>query len=391
MSNSMDTSGSFEFPLDQIYIRNYLYLLGIVILYYDYLLTFSDEVRYMWFQPSLRIPWLFFFNRYFSILADIGITIANFVPYTSLESCVRYNTAAEFVLVIVQLLAGIVLLLRTYALYGRSRKILIFILSLTAPLIGFIIWSVFTEETGISSIINGCIITQTPTSELHLAGAWESLIAYDLLIFITIVVKTYKRRAEFRDEQLGRLGSVFVLIWRDGAIYFGVMACANVANSLTFYTLPLSLQASLSRFASSVSVTLISRLMINLRKQSVSRFQSENITGETTDVENATTLSFEMKVTPSNSTATTSSAPSGSGATSSSNSAGGSSTKGRGMISFASASTSAGFGEAVNRNVSSVERGNFMNFQVTIESHRNQRAFYKAQSLPLLGRFQLRP
>ncbi|KAH8826687.1 hypothetical protein DL96DRAFT_1603814 [Flagelloscypha sp. PMI_526] len=53
---------------------------------------------------------------------------------------------------------------------------------------------------------------------------------------------------------------------RDGAVYFLVMIVANAANVATFYTLGPRLRGNLSTMASSISVTMTSRLILNLHQ-----------------------------------------------------------------------------------------------------------------------------
>ncbi|KAJ8453745.1 hypothetical protein ONZ45_g19585 [Pleurotus djamor] len=49
-----------------------------------------------------------------------------------------------------------------------------------------------------------------------------------------------------------------------GALYFAVMVLANLLNILTFYLPSPLLRGSLATFASLTSVTMISRLLLNL-------------------------------------------------------------------------------------------------------------------------------
>ncbi|KAH9171083.1 hypothetical protein EDB89DRAFT_1193700 [Lactarius sanguifluus] len=59
------------------------------------------------------------------------------------------------------------------------------------------------------------------------------------------------------------MGLLDVLL-RDGALYFAVMALANLANIFTFYFSRPALKGFLSTPASCVSVTLCSRLVLHL-------------------------------------------------------------------------------------------------------------------------------
>ncbi|KAI6012069.1 hypothetical protein PISMIDRAFT_332445 [Pisolithus microcarpus 441] len=57
-----------------------------------------------------------------------------------------------------------------------------------------------------------------------------------------------------------------VLLLRDGAIYFGIVAIANLANIVSFYAAPELLKGGLSTFSICIAITMVSRLMLNLHK-----------------------------------------------------------------------------------------------------------------------------
>ncbi|KAL4244458.1 hypothetical protein ABKN59_008693 [Abortiporus biennis] len=258
------------------YLRKQLHLTGVVITYYDYLLTSGDEARYIWGCKG-SILWIFYFNRYFSILALIPEIMEIFIsPSPSWETvCSGLKTYVQVSIVIAQLVTSVTLLLRTYALYDRSRKILAVILVIGFPLIGLIIWSVVTQHADSLTTI-GCVVIGTRDVQSKLGFAWVALIAYEMLIFILTVMKTYRERNTTYRTTVGHVGSLMELMCRDGAVYFAIMVCCSTANTVTFYMAPPVLQGCLSRLASSVSVSLISRLIINLRKQYFARRQATN-------------------------------------------------------------------------------------------------------------------
>lgn len=96
---------------------------------------------------------------------------------------------------------------------------------------------------------------------------------FDMTVFGLTLIQSYKHRENLRwfrgleTERSGTLGLV-ELLFRDGAIYFGVMALVNLANVLTFYVTSDPLRGSLSTFASCVSITMMSRLVLNLHDAS---------------------------------------------------------------------------------------------------------------------------
>ncbi|THU88782.1 hypothetical protein K435DRAFT_304556 [Dendrothele bispora CBS 962.96] len=111
------------------------------------------------------------------------------------------------------------------------------------------------------------------------AAAWEALFVYDTLIFAMVLVKGYQsRRSEERIPLLD-------LILRDGAVYFAVMALANLANILTFYFAGPYTRGSLSTFSSAISVTMISRLTLNLRESfNLNKFRAHDNLGKSVAV-----------------------------------------------------------------------------------------------------------
>ncbi|KAF5352932.1 hypothetical protein D9758_007936 [Tetrapyrgos nigripes] len=76
-----------------------------------------------------------------------------------------------------------------------------------------------------------------------------------------VVFKGYNTRRHLH----GRRVPLLEMVLRDGAIYFAVMALANLANIFTFYFAGPFTRGSLSTFSTAISVTLISRLTLNLR------------------------------------------------------------------------------------------------------------------------------
>jgi hypothetical protein len=84
---------------------------------------------------------------------------------------------------------------------------------------------------------------------IHIAVAWEALFVYDSLVLVLTLLKTYNARHRHNFTSTGRT-NIVSLVLRDGAIYYAVMATANLANLLTFYLADALLKGCLSSFAS---------------------------------------------------------------------------------------------------------------------------------------------
>ncbi|KAJ3559388.1 hypothetical protein NM688_g385 [Phlebia brevispora] len=123
-------------------------------------------------------------------------------------------------------------------------------------------WSVIGPKADVS-LVEGCHISLNRIKAIRTAVSWEALFAYDVLIVSLTWFKAHRERSRRRGLDKNDL---FGLIVRDGAIYFAIMAGANLLNTLTFYILAPALRGMLSTLATSISVTMMSRLMFNLRQ-----------------------------------------------------------------------------------------------------------------------------
>ncbi|KAH8795190.1 hypothetical protein DL96DRAFT_1649219 [Flagelloscypha sp. PMI_526] len=146
---------------------------------------------------------------------------------------------------------------------------------------GVAAWSIATvPATDVAAGEDQCpqpgISTQTA---IRHAVAWECMFAFDGIIFVLTLTKSYRGTRES-----GRRFSVPILdvMLRDGAIYFLVMIIANAANVATFYALGPRLRGSLSTMASTVSVTMTSRLILNIH-QKADHLNSSSLYGDSSN------------------------------------------------------------------------------------------------------------
>jgi len=165
-----------------------------------------------------------------------------------------------------QTIVAVIQFLRVYALYGRSKRVSALMISIVVVLLGVAVWAVTGQSSDVL-LQDGCQFASSKTSAIHIAVAWEALFTFDSVIFLLTVFKTYKERV---NHGLNRQMSLISLFFRDGAIYFGVMVIAQGANVLTFYLCGPVLRGTLSTAASAISVTMMSRLMLNLHRAAAS-------------------------------------------------------------------------------------------------------------------------
>ncbi|KAF9549075.1 hypothetical protein CPC08DRAFT_699538 [Agrocybe pediades] len=250
-----------------VMVHNYLHLFAITFFYYDHCITIGQEVEYLWKRNKKQSSYWFFANRYIPFFTNLAITILGFINLTPEgHSCRRYTLFRQVFLIVNQVLVSVLLTLRIYALYGCSMRILTFMVGSGMILIGISCWTLFGQQNPHSSegVVGGCHIGMARETAFRIAGAWEALFVYDSIIFTLTILKTWKARREHRIT--GVTIPLISLILRDGAIYFAVMALCNFANILTFYFGGTFLRGGLSTFSSAISVTMMTRLMLNLHE-----------------------------------------------------------------------------------------------------------------------------
>ncbi|KIY52800.1 hypothetical protein FISHEDRAFT_55766 [Fistulina hepatica ATCC 64428] len=261
----------------QIDLENYLRLFA-----------FRYEYEYIWQRKPSLSSICFLLNRYFALFCNATSIVLGFLTLNT-ESCSRSNLYHQITLIAQQILVCALLSIRIYAMYGCSRRVVVYMLSSASVLIILSCWSLFDQKDQYSNTFTGChvalsrltifialFVSMSLRSILYtevmetadIASAWEALFVYDSILFGFTLYRSYKEtsRPLPPNRQFTRGSRLISVIIRDGAIYFAVMALCNLGNILTFYLGPPMLRGTLSTFASCMAVTLISRLMLNLHK-----------------------------------------------------------------------------------------------------------------------------
>ncbi|KAI6011348.1 hypothetical protein EDC04DRAFT_776003 [Pisolithus marmoratus] len=118
----------------QLEISSVFQLVASTILCYDYLLTLRREVDFFWMKP--RRSWMFVLfvaNRYITILGRVP-TMVGAVLATKLGgrwhgTCETVSAYNKYVIITVQIIGGILMIIRVYALYMKSKRVIFFLVS----------------------------------------------------------------------------------------------------------------------------------------------------------------------------------------------------------------------------------------------------------------------
>ncbi|KAG2151103.1 uncharacterized protein EDB93DRAFT_1141033 [Suillus bovinus] len=247
-------------------------LVPITILICDHMATLTEEIVFIWCRPKSLSSALFLLNRYVALLANIYILIGNFL-HASAESCPTFVLSQQALVFLQAFIICLILTLRIYALYGRSKLLLALLVIIIFVFVGgaFVSTVMFGRYPGtvVTILPGGACYTTFTTEKTIVAGlgmTWVVLFLYELLIFVLTVTRIFKIRRLLRLSLTRSRRNIISVMFQDGVMYFGVMTLFNIPNILTYYCGSGTIMGWLSTFTSCISVTLISRLMLNLHK-----------------------------------------------------------------------------------------------------------------------------
>ncbi|KAF4574512.1 hypothetical protein EYR36_005854 [Pleurotus pulmonarius] len=188
--------------LGRFQIVTYLHLSCNSLLVYDYLLTFADEVRYVYGAPWNFGKILFYFTRY-PVFVDTALTLHHQVGYSlSVQECITLFKITGWMIIIGIVIAEVIMTLRVWALWGRTRNFAIFlsILSVATVAGGGVAFFKFHSSQSfiamddINSAIPGCF----PDDGNNVVFvSFTVLMGYETIIFILTLIKAIQHFVSF--------------------------------------------------------------------------------------------------------------------------------------------------------------------------------------------------
>ncbi|KZV92075.1 hypothetical protein EXIGLDRAFT_749862 [Exidia glandulosa HHB12029] len=227
------------------------------LLVYDWLLSFDREVEYVWSRKLNLFTLLWVSTRYTPLVYYAVSLLVSVQDDWTARVCSISSTVGTVFLVTTLTASHSIFLLRTWMLYNRSKLPL---LVLGPPLLlsaGLHLTTIHEAATVVLPHGSGCL----PDSPIQLFGllAWSATLLFDSLAFVFTVSKTRKYA---RAEVDGGIVKVFL---RDGILFWGAMFACYFADLVLFSLAPQNLKDVFASHTVTLSSTLTSRLLLNLR------------------------------------------------------------------------------------------------------------------------------
>ncbi|KAF9068989.1 hypothetical protein BDP27DRAFT_1326248 [Rhodocollybia butyracea] len=209
-----------------------------IVVTYDYILSLSQEVAYIWASNWGSVKALYFFR------------VKKLNPHISSASCHRTMTFNAIFANLGIGISDLILVIRTYALYQRSRKLLVILVITWA---GVFVVNVLTASKWDTSDILAFSesITLLGGSSCFLIGEDKTeLVNYiSLLLGETVVVALTLWRG-FRESHtsyprhgfFGATQSVLITFYRDGLMFYMCILPITLGNALVTVYAPVRVQ-----------------------------------------------------------------------------------------------------------------------------------------------------
>ncbi|EIN09106.1 hypothetical protein PUNSTDRAFT_120530 [Punctularia strigosozonata HHB-11173 SS5] len=272
-----------------VFITRYIYTVSFAVLYYDYALTLGTEIARYW---GRRLTWpsaFFLVNRYLSLLGFVPIVFESYWAPSDQDKCHVWHIYHQIFAVVLQIIVGVLQIMRTYALYGRSRAVLIFLVTWAVIVVIIALWAILGDHSPTITLTApglslGCMYILTRNQAIHLTIAWSGQLAFDCIIFALTAARSIqhtKLKVFLPGTRPRDSDALFTVLIRDGAVYFAVLTLSSLANILSFVLLSPALRGVLTIPTNVLAASLISRLMINVRDPRIVRFATPSQTRPT--------------------------------------------------------------------------------------------------------------
>jgi len=244
----------------------YVTAAGLVMLLYDHMLTFDQEVQLIW-STKLTLPsLLFLFNRYVVPVAMIIRTkdLSGIATQILSDNYCKWSIGIATILGLVTIgISNILVLLRLWVVWDGNKQLMYWTgaACFTSLAAGFLVAG-FVFPVALPYIVynqhfHACLLVQTP--RVNVGYLWLPGLVFEVIVFFVVFWDALER-PRTRDSEITKA------LYRDGFLYFFVLCVLRLINMLLGIIAPLSLIFLGVLFIWSAVNIAVSRLILNSRQ-----------------------------------------------------------------------------------------------------------------------------
>jgi len=257
------TQAQVNQDVNEIFQTRYMGFASFTILIWDHIITFPAEVEYIWKGKKSFLVYLFFLNRYLIPLGFIINIVAYNLEYWPDDICEHYVRYEGVMTAFGIEVVGLMMLLRVHAMYyNKSRLVIAFVafilLAETVTNVYLLVHAGPVLHSKYQTQVHSCsMIYNSPARSV---SAWIPLL-YDtivLLLTLYITVPPIRRRTP---------GYIVRIIFMDGILYYGVIFSVTLVLAIMITSAPQGIQNITAQLELLLTVTMMSRITLHLKKQ----------------------------------------------------------------------------------------------------------------------------
>ncbi|KAG2150846.1 hypothetical protein DEU56DRAFT_778779 [Suillus clintonianus] len=244
-----------------IQTAKYCNVAGLGVLIFDYFLTLDSEIRWTWNRRWNASRFLFVIARYMAFVAA-GMTSYAAIATRANEDCSHFSSASNAIHIISIVAAEGLLIIRTYAFWKQSKRLLAILLVLAAICIACAVS--ITQVVGklVAAPVNP---SAPPTSNCTFEAGRSSAIQYGFLVAFELVLMSltvFKRYQDYRNCN----GRLVRAVFQGGVRYMTAIIFVSVANIVIMSVVPASYDEMMDAPQLVLHSMLASRVLFNLHE-----------------------------------------------------------------------------------------------------------------------------
>ncbi|KZP25301.1 hypothetical protein FIBSPDRAFT_783251, partial [Athelia psychrophila] len=235
---------------------------------WDWVISLPREWRFIWKTHWTPVKVAYLFCRYW-VMAVVPYLLYCFVMDHSLETCQRIFNIPVVLALWNQVGSQVILLIRTYAFFNRSRYILGALSTAMAGVVSYQLYVATAPEMNLLPFVTPpfnkgpCFPSSKPHSA-HLLGFFIAPLLWDTIVTTITVVKAFNIRRSSGGAPSSRLIQTFL---REGVFYYLLISVANLINGI-FYLQPRQVISAINiPLSVMLGPVLACRLILDLRER----------------------------------------------------------------------------------------------------------------------------